>query len=397
MRYVVHVFDGAGRLSARHVDASDPQDALVRLDVAAARVLRVEAAAEDRRPAARPGTKALSLRLFCRELAVLLHAGIPLLEALTALQEKETSAATASALHAVSDRLREGASFSAALGSRPDAFGRLFVAMMETSERTGQIELALREHADYLDWMEHLRARLVAASIYPAILLVSGLAVILFLLVFVVPRFADVLDGLGGELPLASRVLLGIGRASAAAPWATAAVAIALAALPVVAGRSARVRALALRTIERAPWLGPRLRLLALARLYRTTGMLVGAGVPVPAALERTVDAAAADLRPALRRAIADLHEGVRLSQALEAHGLTTPVSLRMLRVGERSGQVAAMFIQAASFYDEELQRLTTLVSRLVNPLLMLAMGLLIGTVVVSLYLPIFQMAEQIQ
>ena len=102
-------------------------------------------------------------------------------------------------------------------------------------------------------------------------------------------------------------------------------------------------------------------------------------------------------MREPLERSIAEIREGARLSAALEQHGLTTPVSLRMLRVGEHSGEIGSMLAQAASFYDEELSRLTELVSRLINPVLMLLMGTIIGTIVILMYLPIFQLADQVQ
>ncbi|MBC7940298.1 MAG: type II secretion system F family protein, partial [Chitinophagaceae bacterium] len=136
---------------------------------------------------------------------------------------------------------------------------------------------------------------------------------------------------------------------------------------------------------------------LALARLYRCLALLLAAGVPVPAALRLAEGVLSAPLRPALRATLAQVSSGIRLSQAMQAEGLATPVALRMLRVGESSGEVAAMFERAAAFHDEEIARLGDLITRAVNPVLMLVMGVVIGGIVVLMYLPIFTLMEQVQ
>ncbi|MEE8615892.1 MAG: type II secretion system F family protein, partial [Roseateles sp.] len=142
---------------------------------------------------------------------------------------------------------------------------------------------------------------------------------------------------------------------------------------------------------------GPRLRVLALARVYRSLAMLLAAGVPALAALRIVVDVVAAPWRGAVLAAAAQVERGERLSAAFDAQDLATPVARRMLRVGERSGEVPAMLERAAAFHDEEAARLADLLSRLVNPALMLIMGVLIGGIIVLMYLPIFQLVEQVQ
>ncbi len=344
-------------------------------------------------------TRRFPLRLFSRELAVLLHAGIPLLEGLVTLREKESSPTVAATLGAVVAALQTGQPLSAALRSQPQAFDALFIAVVESAERTGQTERALREHAAYLASVEDLRSKLVSASIYPAMLIVAGTAVVLFLLLFVMPRFAGLLEGTAGgarDLPAASRWLIDIGRASGAHPWATIALGVALLCAPVLAWRDERVRNALTGRLWRLPLLGPKLHLLALAQFYRTGSMLLGAGVPLVPALHAARGVIAARLRPALDAATQTVTQGERLSAALEQQGLTTPVALRMLRVGERSGELAQMLGQAAAFHDDEIAHLTDLVTRLVNPLLMLVMGLVIGGIVVLMYLPIFQLVEQV-
>ena len=335
-------------------------------------------------------------RQFAQQLSVLLRAGIPLLEALQTLQSQDNPPAVSAALTGVVARIQLGESFSTALASQPQAFDALFVAVVEASERSGQVEQALAEQASYLAWTEQLRAKLVAAAIYPAMLIGAGTAVVLFLLVFVVPRFAGLLEGVGGDLPFASRALIAVGAFSGAHPMTLLLIAAGLIALPIWAWQRGLREALLAR-LWQLPVIGPKLHLLALAQLYRCLAMLLLAGVPIVPALVNARGVAAAHLRAALDRATEAVRLGERLSGSLQREGLTTPVSLRMLRVGEHSGELGAMLAQAAGFYDEELSRLSELVTRLVNPALMLIMGLVIGTVVVLMYLPIFQLVDQVQ
>ena len=405
--YVVHLIDPLLGEQRHSVRASDEQAAVVALRIAPSRVLSVTAAttATTSTTASSAGSagagssrhRNFPLRLFSQELAVLLAAGIPLLEGLVTLREKEASAPVAQALDAVIAKLQDGQPLSAALKSQPQAFDALFIAVVQSSERTGQIEEALREHAAYLGWVDALRGKLLSASIYPLTLIVAGMAVIVFLLLFVVPRFAGILEGVGGELPAASQLLISTGRLSGEHPWATAAAALALLLAPVLAWRHAGLRAWVTARLWQAPLLGPKLHLLALAQFYRTSSMLLGAGVPAMSALGTAREVISERLRARLDAAIDSVGRGERLSVALQLAGLTTPVSLRMIRVGERSGGLGPMLRKAAEFYDEELSRLTELITRVVNPVLMLIMGVVIGGIVVLMYLPIFQLVEQVQ
>ncbi|MFT3858856.1 MAG: type II secretion system F family protein [Aquabacterium sp.] len=336
-------------------------------------------------------------RLFCQELAVLLDAGIPLYESLMTLREKEASPDVSAVLGALVDELAQGRTLSQAMRRQPHAFSTLLTASIEASQRTGQTAQALRQHAAYLAWLGGLRDKLVSAAIYPAILIAASLLVIGFLTVFVVPRFAEIYEGMGGDLPWLSAVLLRTGQAVAEHPWWMVGGLVALVLSMASAWQSPVVRAAAVARLWQMPFIGERLRLMELASLYRTLGLLLQAGVAVVPALEASIELIGASLRPSLRDAMGRVREGARLSDSLHRHGLCTPVSLRMMRVGEQTGELGPMLERAATFYDEELARFTEWVGKVVNPVLMLIMGVLIGGIVVLMYLPIFQVAEQIQ
>ncbi len=409
--YQARVFYPDG-VKTQRVDAPDRQSVAAVLGVAPQHVLAVEELSADatdlnpgrqgagmlgRKAGQKLGRKRFPLQLFSQELAVLLDAGISLLEALTTLREKEASEPVRAALDGVIANIEQGRPLSVAMREQPQAFDELVCAIVAANERTGQLSAALAQHAKYLAWVESLRARLIAACVYPVMLLAVGSAVILFLLLFVLPRFAGILDGLGNDLPWASRVLIRFGQTAGSQPLAVV-FGLGLLALGCVGlwrhpGLRERVQA----SMWTLPGLGPRLRVLALARLYRSLAMLLASGVPVLASLRIVQDVVAAPWRPAVAAAAAQIERGERLSEALEAHDLATPVARRMVRVGERSGEVAAMLERAAAFHDEEAVRLTELLTRAINPALMLIMGVLIGGIIVLMYLPIFQLVEQVQ
>ena len=336
----------------------------------------------------------LDLRQFSQELALLLQSGIPLLEALETLNER---GASGGALVPVITALRQGRPLSAALSQDPQTFDALFVAIVAASERSGQLVPALKDHAAYLSWSQGLRSKLVAAAVYPLLLLAAGLSVVVFLLLYVLPRFAAVFDGMGDSVPDASRHLIAFGVWASASPVLTGSL---LAALPVAAllcWRWPAARQAVAQLLWNAPGLGPRWRVVALARLYRGLALLLAAGVPVSAAMRLLHGVMPAPLQQHLAEAARAVESGQRLSLALQAQALATPVAQRMLRVGEGSGELALMLERAATFHDEEIAQLSELVTRAVNPVLMLVMGVLIGGIVILMYLPIFSLMERVQ
>jgi general secretion pathway protein F len=398
-----------GRVAEHEVQAPDASaalpalSALIAAPVSPADVLQLVAVAGDTAaggPVATstgPSTARFPRRLFCQELAVLLDAGIPLLESLQTLREKESSHEVAQVLASVVDRLQQGQSLGQAMRAHPKAFSTLLMASIEASARTGHTAQALRQHAAYLAWVEGMRDKLVSAAIYPAILVSASLLVILFLTVFVVPRFAEIYEGMGGDLPWLSGALLRLGVLIGAHPWVMLSALVGGVVALVALSRVPRVRALVAEWVWRLPVVGERLRLVELATLYRTLGLLLQAGVPVMQALEASRELVGRSLRLALDQATLSVSQGTRLSDSFERHALTTPVSLRMIRVGEHSGELGPMLERAATFYDEDLARFTEWVGRVLSPVLMLVMGVVIGGIVVLMYLPIFQVAEQIQ
>jgi len=386
----------------QRVEAADRQSVAAALGVLPQHVLAVEevAAYVDEGGGWRQSLKRegrFPLQLFSQELAVLLDAGIPLLEALSTLREKEGSASVRAALDGVVATVEQGQPLSAALRAQPQAFDELVCAIVAANERTGQLSTALAQHAKYLAWVDALRSRLVAACVYPLMLLGVGFAVILFLLLYVLPRFAGILDGLGNDLPWGSRVLIAFGQTAGQHPAAVLGGVAAVAVMLFMLARQPALKTRLQAALWTMPLLGPKLRVLALARLYRSLAMLLAAGVPALPALRIVEGVVAAPWRADVAAAAQAVERGERLSEALDAQSLSTPVARRMVRVGERSGEVASMLERAAAFHDEEAVRLTELLTRAINPALMLVMGVVIGGIIVLMYMPIFQLVDQVQ
>ena len=396
MRYVVTGVDCRGTLVTLEFDAESEGEAAARAGRQGCAVAAVHSAHAQ---APRLATQAVrfSLTLFSQELLALLQSGISLVEGLQTLAEKETRSGTQRLLEQVLAGLREGHAFSTALEKFPRYFPPLYVAAVRASERTGDLPEALARYVAYEAQIEGLRKKIISAAIYPALLVAVGALVALFLLGYVVPRFSQVYADMGDQLPWLSRVLLQAGNIIINH--------IVIILLLAGAGIAAAIHALRRRGVVeylgrllwRVPALGERLRLYQLARFYRTAGMLLRGGIAAVSALRMVDGLLAPALRASLAGAVDEVRQGRALSQAMEAHGLTTPVALRMLRVGERSGRMGEMMERIAAFYDEDMARWVDWFTRLFEPLLMAFIGLVIGIIVLLMYLPIFELAGSIQ
>lgn len=335
--------------------------------------------------------------LFSQELLVLLDAGLSLVEAIETLVQKERRGDLRALLERVLGALRQGKPFSSALEQFPSAFPALYVATVRAAETTSALVPALQRFVAYQSQLDATKKRVVNASIYPLLLIGVGGLVSLFLLFYVVPRFGRIYEDRSAELPMFSRALLHWGQfAENHGAWSFAALAALIGAAVYLARRPA-VQAMLADGLWRVPMLGEQLKLYQLARFYRTIGMLLKGGVPLVSALGTGAALLHPILRVRLARASRSISEGRSVSECLEANGLTTPVALRMLLVGERSGNMGEMMDRIASFHDEEIHRWVEWFTRLFEPILMAAIGVVIGAIVILMYMPIFELAGNLR
>jgi general secretion pathway protein F len=395
VRYQLKTVAPNGRVELLDFQAADPASAVQQIEERGYTVLSVRARALIAPWRGRAGR--FPVVLLSQELRVLLAAGLPLVEAIETLAHKERSAEFRSVLERIAAVLREGRPFSVALEEFPQFFAPLYVATVRAAERTSDLAPALGRYVAYAAQLEAVRKRVANASIYPLLLIAVGGLVALFLLFYVVPRFGHIYEDRGASLPFFSRLLLGWGQAVHAHGGITLGLLTCLIAGALYLFHLPAVRARLGAMLWRVPAIGERMKVYQLARFYRTTGMLLRGGMPLVTALDMAAQLLHEVLRKRLVAARRAVSEGRVLSQSLEAAGLTTPVALRMLAVGERSSNMGEMMEQVALFHDEELARWVDWFTRLFEPILMALIGLAIGVIVILMYMPIFELAGGLQ
>ncbi|MCE7913736.1 MAG: type II secretion system F family protein [Nitrosomonas sp. PRO4] len=333
---------------------------------------------------------------FSQELLSLQTAGLSLVESIETLLEKEQDTGNRKIIQNILDRLYEGIAFSQTLEEHPRAFPPLYIATIRASERTGDLPEALTRFISYQTQMDFVRKKLVGASIYPILLLVVGFLVSIFLLVFVVPKFSAIYDDMGSELPWLSLLLIKWGHFVDERGWELAIATGAVISMIVYFVTRPTFRANLLRLLWRIPAVGEHMRVYQLARFYKTLGMLLRGGIPITQALQMVSGLLQSHFRPKVEAAAKHIREGKTISNAMEQEGLTTAVGNRMLRVGERTGQMGDMMERIGNFHDEEIARWVEWTTKLIEPLLMAIIGIVIGGIIILMYMPIFELAGSI-
>ena len=393
MRFELRAITSDGRIESLDCQAVDEQSARQQAESRGYTVLQVRG----RRSLSLLRPARFPLQLFSQELLVLLNAGLPLVEAIETLAQKEKRDEWRALLGRLVAMLKQGQPFSAALEQAPAVFSQLYVATVRAAERTSDLVPALTRYVAYQAQIEAIRKRAVNASIYPLLLIAAGALVSLFLLFFVVPRFGKIYEDRTADLPFFSQVLIGWGQLVEGHAVLAFGFLAALAVGAIAAAKDPRVKAFFGNLAWRVPAIGERLKVYQLARLYRTTGMLLRGGMPLVSALGMSAELLHPVLRQRLAAASRAISEGRGVSESFESNGLATPVAMRMLVVGERSGNMGEMMDRAASFHDEELARWVDWFTRLFEPLLMAVIGLVIGAIVVLMYMPIFELAGNLR
>ena len=396
MRFELKAVSPVGRVESLDLQGLDQASAVQQAEGRGYTVLAVRARAGLAAPW-RSTHSRFPLVLFSQELLVLLKAGLPLVEAIESLAERESRSEFRALLERVGAILRQGNSLSSALQQFPQAFPPLYVSTVQASEKTSDLAPALTRYVAYQNQLEAIRKKLVNASIYPALLIGVGGLVSLFLLFYVVPRFSRIYEERGVDLPIFSKLLLAWGQLVEGRGVLVIGAIAGLVIAALYAFRNASVKARIENLLWKLPAVGERLKLYQLARFYRTIGMLLRGGMPLLTALQMGAELLHPSLRVRLAMASRAVSEGRPVSESMETNGLTTTIALRMLAVGEKSGNMGEMMERIAEFHDEEISRWVDWFTRLFEPLLMAAIGLVIGAIVVLMYMPIFELAGSLQ
>ncbi len=330
-----------------------------------------------------------------RLLATLLQAGVPLDEALQSVVEQVENPAQARLYTQVREEVRQGSSLFQALAEQGRSFPDLYQRMVEVGENSGTLDQVLLRLADFLEEQARLRSRTVSALAYPVLMAIVGVGVLLFLLSFVVPKITRMLTDLGQALPLPTRLLITTSDLISAYGWL---VALLIGGGIVALLRYRRTEAGRLKLDGwslKLPLIGRIQREIATARFSRTLGTLLHSGVPLLKALEISCGLLSNKvLRTAVETTSLEVREGASLAEPLKRSGVFPPLLAQMTAVGERSGTLEEMLIKVADSQDRQVEITLAGLLSLLEPLMILAMGGIIGFIVLAVLLPIFQASQ---
>ena len=335
--------------------------------------------------------------IFNQELATLLRAGLPLVQSLDILRRRVPNPALKAVLTDVHERVRSGSALSEAFEAQGGMFTGIYHASLMAGEKSGSLETVLRRYVAHMKVISSVRSRMVSALIYPAVLLAVSAAVVGLIVFKVVPEFADFYKGFSASasLPASTQVIAGF---SNFVIDNILLIVVGLIVLTVVGyawvrqpGQRRRLDALMLRI----PWFGPLSRKFSTAQVARTISTLLAGGIPLVNALDiasKSVGnrAVAQDLDVVAR----EVREGTSLHESLTRRGTFPNVAIEMVEVGESTGALAEMLNSIADFYDEENDTSLTRFSNLVQPVLLVVMGVIIAALLLSLYMPLFQLSS---
>jgi type IV pilus assembly protein PilC len=342
--------------------------------------------------------KLKDVAVFSRQFATMINSGLSLLRSLYILAEQTESKPLAEIVNQVRMDVERGSSLSQALAKHPKAFGRLYVSMVRAGEVGGALDSVLMRLAETIEKQVELRRKVKSAMTYPTVVAMLVLLIVTAMLLFVIPMFQDIYKQLGGKLPAPTQLLINIskicrqfwyliflaegGGAFAFRRW--------------INSEEGRKRWDAIKL--RVPVFGKLVRKTALARFSRTLAALVRSGVPILESLEIVAETAGNHVvAEAVRDTQAAVKRGDPLSKRLEVHPVFPPMVVQMMAVGEETGALDEMLDKIADFYDQEVEATVDALTSLIEPLLIVVMGVCVGGMIISLYLPMFNIIKLIK
>jgi type IV pilus assembly protein PilC len=345
-----------------------------------------------------PRRKAVNTReflVFNQELATLLKAGMPLVQSLDLLRRRVDSPLLRNVLDDVHERVRSGTALSDAFSAHSDLVPRVYTASLFAGERSGNLDSVLRRYVEYTKVIATVRRKTLSALVYPAILTSLAIVLVSIIVLKVVPAFSDFYSSFGAELPIATRIIMGISefaRTRFLFLITTLAAAVALFVLWVrQPGQQARFD----RAILRVPMLGQVARKFATSQMARTVATLLGGGLPLVNSLDIASKAIGNQYMAGELEVVSGrVREGESFAAALEARKTFPEVAVKMAEVGESTGALQDMLNTVADFYDEEISTNMERFVTLVEPVLLVIMGIVIATLLLALYMPLFQLSS---
>lgn len=354
--------------------------------------VREEAATSQRQRTGEARVSPQELAIVARQLATLFAAGIPAVEALSAVGEQTDKPSVEKIMRQVRDAVTQGSSLADAMAEHPATFPPIFIGMIRAGEAAGAIDLVLERLAQYTETQVQLQSRVRNALTYPILMFSISGAIVFFMLSFVVPKVTKIFADKQEALPWPTRFLLSISHGISEWWWLIA-ILLAMAILAALASiRRPEGRLWLDRKLLTMPLIGPLLTQIAVGRFSRTLATLLAGGIPLLEALELASNTSGnTALGAAVEQARIGVREGESLGELLQASGLFPPLLIRMIAVGERSGELEPMLIRVADAYEQEVDSALTTLTSVLEPAMMVIMGGLVLFIVLAVMLPIFE------
>jgi len=340
-----------------------------------------------------------TLTVFTRQLSTLISAGLPLLRSLRTLGKQEKDANLKKIMAGLSESVEGGTTFSEALTQHPKAFNKLYVNMVKAGELGGVLEIVLTRLAEFAEKSQRIKGKVTSAMVYPLVVLTIAVGIVTFLMLFIVPKFEAIFkDMLGGRpLPFITQMIMDLSR-FIQGNFILIAVAIIV---TVVAARFAMKMPGVAAAVDnyklKIPLFGDMLTKTSVARFSRTLGTLVSSGVPILQALNITRDTAG-NLR--VSKAVESIHDNVKEGESMvtpmEASGIFPPMVVSMVQVGEETGQLPDMLTKVADVFEEEVDNAVSGLTSLLEPVMIVLLALVVGTIVVALFLPLITIIQDL-
>ncbi len=344
------------------------------------------------------GITTADLSLFTRRLATLVASSVPLFEAISSLYDQQESGELKKVLSRVRDRIAEGASLSRAFAAEPVVFSESYVSMVAAGEASGALDTVLDRLADFLEEQEQVKSRVTSALAYPILMMLVGGGVMIFLLTVVIPKIVVIFEDSKAALPFLTIALIKVSHLLRSWWWIPTLVIIASVPLYRKAMLRDAPRLKRDTLLLRLPLAGSMLQHLLLSRFARVLGLLLASGVPIIRALDITSEVLVnRTFRTFLRGTMEEVAEGSALSASLRKSPLFPPLLVHLISVGEKGGTLETMLLKAGVAYEREFNTRLTRLMGLMEPLLVLGMGVAVGIVVMAVLLPIFEMNQLIK
>ncbi|MFH1238895.1 MAG: type II secretion system F family protein [bacterium] len=332
---------------------------------------------------------------FSRQLSTLVNAGVPIVQGLVILNEQIENKAMGQVVSEIRNDVESGLSIAEALGRHPEAFTELYVSMVRSGEAGGVLDVILDRLSGYLETSQKLRGKVKGAMVYPAVISLVAIGVTTFLLTVVIPAFKTAFSSFGAKLPLPTQILISLSE------FLRAYFLVGIAGIIVIGILFSRF----LRTeigrkkydtiLLKLPMFGSLIRKVAVAKFTRTLGTLVKSGVPILEALDTTAKTSGNKIiEEAIMRARTSIKEGERISGPLKASNVFPPMVIQMITVGEETGALDTMLNKVADFYDQEVEVAIGGLTSMIEPVIIVIMGVAIGAIVIAMFLPMFELGN---